>query len=198
MPLRPDDLHRSVLEQVISLRDQCELILPPLNGPLLIFKHVRGLCLPLEVYLGTRNLARVLDVCFAWPDTSGRHQVSAWPELQLMAMIVIATKLSMALDGVKRVPQSMDDPAVLQIDWDEWMKTFKEPQRFGLQKGDEISLDSESVLKMDAKSMDQYMDWYQRTWLDDRDQKCEYQIMPTAPLESTRINLLVRYTNMIL
>lgn len=41
----------------------------------------------------------------------------------------------------------------------------------GLKQGDEIKVTDADVLDMSEKKMDDYLDWYQRTWIDDRDAK---------------------------
>ena len=41
----------------------------------------------------------------------------------------------------------------------------------GLKQGDEIKVTDADVLGMSEKKIDDYLDWYQRTWIDDRDPK---------------------------
>jgi len=41
----------------------------------------------------------------------------------------------------------------------------------GLKQGDEIKITDMDVLGMDEKKIDDYLDWYQRTWIDDRNAK---------------------------
>jgi RNA polymerase I-specific transcription initiation factor RRN7 len=48
----------------------------------------------------------------------------------------------------------------------------------GLRRGDEIKVTDEDVLGMSARKIDDYLYWYQRTWMDDRDPK---GISPPAP-----------------
>jgi RNA polymerase I-specific transcription initiation factor RRN7 len=44
--LKRGDLHKAVLELVISYKHRFDIIFPPLNAPLVFFKFVRDLCLP--------------------------------------------------------------------------------------------------------------------------------------------------------
>jgi hypothetical protein len=53
--LKRGDLHKAVLELVISFRQRFDIVFPPLNSPLIFFKYVRNLCLPRK-YLASRNL----------------------------------------------------------------------------------------------------------------------------------------------
>lgn len=46
-----------------------------------------------------------------------------------------------------------------------------EPKAPGLKRGDELAVRDDDVWRMDGRMMDDYMDWYQRTWIDDRDPK---------------------------
>jgi len=48
---------------------------------------------------------------------------------------------------------------------------MRERSSEGLKRGDEIKLTDVDVFDMSAKKMDDYLDWYQRTWIDDRDAK---------------------------
>lgn len=41
----------------------------------------------------------------------------------------------------------------------------------GLKRGEEIKITDADVMKMSGKQMDDYLDWYQRTWIDDRNPK---------------------------
>ena len=41
----------------------------------------------------------------------------------------------------------------------------------GLKRGQEINVTDGDVFKMKGKELDDYLDWYQRTWVDDSDPK---------------------------
>jgi RNA polymerase I-specific transcription initiation factor RRN7 len=88
-----------------------------------------------------------------------------------MSLIVIATKLSHPFDDIERVPYSETDPTTVKVDWAKWRKIMAEAPTKGLKRGEEIKITDADVMKMSGKQMDDYLDWYQRTWIDDRNPK---------------------------
>jgi len=86
-------------------------------------------------------------------------------------MIIVATKITHPFDSIPRIPENDIDPTVLRIDWAKWGKSMQKPPTKGLRQGDEIKITDEDVLAMTPRKMDDYLDWYQRTWIDDRDPK---------------------------
>ena len=88
-----------------------------------------------------------------------------------MSLIVIATKLSLPFDDVDRVPQSEIDPTTVKVDWVKWRKITAEAPSKGLRRGEAIKVIDADVMKMSGNQMDDYLDWYHRTWLDDRSPK---------------------------
>lgn len=88
-----------------------------------------------------------------------------------MSLLVIATKLAHPFDDVVRIPESYSDPSAAKIDWSHWIKTtFRKPSK-GLARGEAIKVVDTDVWNMNAKKLDDYLDWYQNTWVDDRDPK---------------------------
>lgn len=48
----------------------------------------------------------------------------------------------------------------------------------GLRRGEEIKITDADVMKMSGKQMDDYLDWYQRTWIDDRNPESMFLDIP--------------------
>jgi RNA polymerase I-specific transcription initiation factor RRN7 len=88
-----------------------------------------------------------------------------------MSLIVVATKLSQPFDDISRYSVSDLDPSTVQIDWKKWAKIMAGAPTDGLRRGEEIHVADEDVLGMSEKAMDDYLDWHQRTWVDDRPHK---------------------------
>jgi hypothetical protein len=91
-----------------------------------------------------------------------------------MSLIVIATKLSHPFDDIERAPQSEVDPTTVKVDWEKWRETMTETPTKGLKRGEEIKITDGDVMKMSGKQMDDYLDWYQQTWIDDRNPKSSF------------------------
>ena len=49
-PLKGTSIYGAILEMVEFYHIHFEMVFPPLNSPLLIFKHVRDLGLPSKIY----------------------------------------------------------------------------------------------------------------------------------------------------
>jgi len=90
-----------------------------------------------------------------------------------MCLIVVATKLSQPFDDIVRHPESESDPSTVKIDWKKWREVMTEKHIPGLRRGEEIMVTDMEVLSMSTEAMDDYMDWYQRMFLDDRPSKSE-------------------------
>jgi RNA polymerase I-specific transcription initiation factor RRN7 len=120
-------------------------------------------------------LASLLDIDFTYPiSQKGGHRTVAYPEIRLMSLIIVATKLSQPFDSIRRYPESDSDPSTVQIDWPKWAQAMAEPPSGGLRRGQEIHVTDADVFGMSEKQMDDYLDSYQRTWIDDRDPKSMY------------------------
>lgn len=92
------------------------------------------------------------------------------PEVQVITLIIIATKLLFPFDELKRNPATPREPATQTVNWNEWMQAqrkFNHHEQSGGQIGKEqlMRITDEDVLGMNNSEMDQYMDWYEKDWL---------------------------------
>ncbi|KAL8753431.1 MAG: hypothetical protein Q9199_005050 [Rusavskia elegans] len=145
---------------------------PVLNHPLVLFKHVRILALPLDVFPAVRRIAKLLDIDFAFPKARPRQRMSSMPEVALVALVVIAVKLYYPFDAIDRHPSSATDPGVLVLDWDQWCKAQKEydsRETAGgqLGRGNEIRVEEKDIFNLSNDQMDEYLDWFEKTWVDE-------------------------------
>ena len=85
---------------------------------------------------------------------------------------MIAVKLYHSFDDTTRHVRSLADSAALTVDWAVWVDTQSshnvrvadEPH---LERGSEISVTEKDVMSMPGEQLDEYMDWYERTYVDD-------------------------------
>lgn len=187
-----DQFHRAVADLAILYHRDFGVSFPPINSPLLLFSYVKQLALPrkkqfklptfsaqsslihhlVEVYPAVRHLQNALGDTSAFPQSIvGRFRPAYLPEVQLMSLLVIITKLFFPIDDIKRYPYSWKDPAAQVMDWDSWIraqKEFDEKGRRGetLGKGEAISISESDALDMIPKQLDDYMDWYEKMWID--------------------------------
>lgn len=126
------------------------------------------------MYETVQTLQRILDFNFAYPtDFEEKKPIEALdlPELQLVVLLVISTKLLFPLDDVRRYPETLGEPATQIMNWSEWLdaqRRFENHPQADDKLGQElaIQLNDQDALQMDSNDMDQYMDWYERSWLD--------------------------------
>ena len=171
--LKPDQLQKAVRELVLYYNKEFGICFPAVNFPLLSFKYIKELALPLDIYLAVKELAGILGYPFSYKLSSARHRITELPELQLMSLIIVALKLSQGFDARERRPKTDNEAAGLIIDWDTWQKFTEVPEFVpgALPKGGEINLVEGDVFNLSKGQMDQYMDWYGKMWVDDAEPK---------------------------
>lgn len=127
-----------------------------------------------EIYDAVKSLQALLDVKFEYPKPKAvieRKKAHHYPDVQLMVLIVIATKLFFPFDDVKRYPTTGKEPAAQTMDWSQWalaQKAFDSDSHFGktIGKRAAIHVTDNDVFNMSTDQMDHYMDWYANNWLD--------------------------------
>lgn len=137
----------------------------------------------MDIYAAAQRLAKLLSFDYSWPHTRGRHRVDAYPETKMISLIVIATKLAHPFDDIIRVPETMIDSSALRLDWEAWQQIMTEEPTKAFRKGEEAKVTEMDALTMSEKKLDDYLDWYQRTWIDDKDPKGEF----TLPASCARL-----------
>ena len=117
-------------------------------------------------------MVTLLKLDFSYHALSKRtYDATSTPEIQLMSLVVIATKLAHPFDDVDRTPESYSDPSAVKINWSQWVKSASRESQKGLARGEAIKVTDADVWNMNAGKLDDYLDWYQKTWIDDRDPK---------------------------
>lgn len=172
--LKYERFYSNVIDLAASFKEEYGIVWPTLNHPLLLFRYLKDLALPLELYDATIRLARHLEYDFALPvDGQGMHSVRQIPECQITACLLVCVKLMYPFDGLKRSPKTTSEPAAASIDWDEWYKqisSLKQRNQGGLEQytAEELmNLHERDVFKMSGNQLDQYLDWYQDSFIED-------------------------------
>ncbi|KAL2001956.1 hypothetical protein VTN02DRAFT_934 [Thermoascus thermophilus] len=170
--LKAEHLHRAVLDLALLYSREFGITFPPLNAPLMLFGYVKRLALPLEIYPAVNHLQKLVGFTYRFPtDFKGKIRYLAFPEAQMIALVVVATKLFFPFDDVKRYPTSLREPTAQVLDWKLWaqaQRQFESRATAGgrIGKGNEILVTENDVLKMTGPQLDEYMDWYEKSWLD--------------------------------
>ncbi|SMQ54751.1 unnamed protein product [Zymoseptoria tritici ST99CH_3D7] len=163
----PETLQRKILEWLTTLADNFGMAVPPVNHPLLLYRWVTELSLPLEVFVATQRLARVLDVDYSYRlnAKAGTLMSLRCPEIRLMALVVTTTKLLFPFDNGRRYPTDSNDLGALRMDWKMWSEQ-QQNQDPGddsatkqLSYKDAFSMTEAESLDLAGESLDQYLDW---------------------------------------
>ena len=205
--LTPDGLQSAVFRICTLYTTEFGMSLPATNSSLLLFQYIKWLALPLEIYPAVKILNKILNFAFKYSsasDSKMRRNATSHPEAQLMSLVVIATKLIFPFDSdvVKRYPRSMNEPAAQRIDWKKWVefrdqggpladatrlevdedRTRPELPR---ERGREAETTDTDIFKMSETELDQYMDWYQRTWIksNDAEDNVNKELLDMFPLK---------------
>ncbi|KAK8118494.1 ubiquitin-60s ribosomal protein l40 fusion protein [Apiospora kogelbergensis] len=153
--IAPGYLQSAVQELAISFNANYEVKLPPLNHIPLLLDLMRDLTLPVEIFLSVKCMAQILEADFCYPTRDKQRVLSIDdPEVLLLALVVVSTKLLHPLDGVSRRPVTHDDPRVMQIDWKQWeaVRTKQAEASRGLERGEEYTIQAREAVAMDNKA----------------------------------------------
>ena len=162
---------------------------PPLNYPLLLLQYIQSLALPSEYYtnrlrnLGltsiivwifraVQRLASFLETGFKFPKALSRLQISHYPEIKLMSLVIICVKLSYGFEASEDRSESIKSSSGLSMNWAKWQEAqLKKPRDArrsdGLKPSEAIQTKEENIFKMNKRQLDEYMDWYEEMWTKD-------------------------------
>ncbi|KAJ4289005.1 hypothetical protein N0V90_011347 [Kalmusia sp. IMI 367209] len=150
------------------------ILWPPLNVPVLLFRYLKDLALPLELYDAAMKLGEYLGYDFALHITAKQKlNIADLPEAQLMSCLVICVKLIFPFDDTIRHPKSVSEPAATAVNWAEWSKLMQEAKaearggRLQYTTQELTKLEEKDVFDMSNHQLDQYLDFYLTNFLDD-------------------------------
>jgi len=150
---------------------------PPSNYRLWLYRFVRDLQFPLEVYAATLRLAGLLGVNFDHTNHSTeRERLKALrpPENRLIVLVVISIKLLFPVDGQDRTPRKPTELAVLGLDWTTWVQARRDMSSAKTNTTEELSYNQAlrttdvDVTSMSDDKLDQYMDWYEKAYVEEQ------------------------------
>lgn len=127
------------------------------------------------MYDTVKTLQQLIDFKFTYPsvlESQKRRDSLKLPEVQLVVLLVISTKLLFPFDDVKRYAASHREPATQTMDWSRWVYNQKWFEHLSMAQDDKldketlIRLNDHDVFHMEPDQLDQYMDWYESSWLD--------------------------------
>jgi len=165
---QPQKLHQAVVDQLSILSTGFGMVVPSINIPLVLYKWLRQLALPIELFSATQRLALILEIDFSFTPSaiSDSNVALRYPEPRLMAILVMATKLLFPMDDTERHSSVATDLNALSMDWEVWSKQQsrgrdenKDERPMGFDET--LALSEQDVLSLSDDKLDQYLDWYE-------------------------------------
>ncbi|KAI1386160.1 uncharacterized protein F4822DRAFT_306999 [Hypoxylon trugodes] len=161
-------LQAAVQDLVISYKVNFDTIFPSLNYVPILVRFITELALPVEIYLTVKCFAEILRTNFSYPVGGKRIRTMDNPEVLLITLVVVSTKLLYPLDGVERPPRDFQDPRSIKFDWTKWQEVMREDTNKtskNLLQGQEYKVTSEDVLTLEKEKLDDFMDWFESMWI---------------------------------
>lgn len=140
----------------------------------------------MDVYPIVNELARLVSYSFSFSTSGSRHRISSHPEPQLISLLVVAVKLCYPFDSLVRCPRSLAEPAALGIDWEEWaiiQQSGRSHPHKKARAGEEMATVEIDVFDMSEPQMDEYLSWYETTWLDEEARGNKPKALPMQLLD---------------
>lgn len=173
------ELQKAVYKLLQEYNQDFGIALPALNWKVLLFEWIQELGLPLEIYAAVKRLAQLVEYDFTYELLAGdksqgggarkkRRSPVATPEVQLVSLIVVATKLlyPFALPHPQTSQHTVSSTGSY-LDWQSWLNIhslYHKDKRSELKPDQAIQISAHDIHGFDLESLDQYMDWYQGTF----------------------------------
>jgi len=139
-----------------------------------------------DVYPVVNELARLVSYSFSFSTSGTRYRISSQPEPQLISLLVVAVKLCYPFDSLIRFPRSLAEPAALRINWEEWAVIQQNDRSHSdkrSREGKEMETAEHDVFDMSGLQMDEYLSWYETTWLDEEARGDDRKAVPKQLLD---------------
>ncbi|KAK0908943.1 hypothetical protein LTR02_004696 [Friedmanniomyces endolithicus] len=164
---KPEKLHDHVLSLMRSFNTEFGMALPPINHPLILYRWMKALALPIEIFAATSRLARLMDITFAFAldaKPGAKNHMLQYPEPRLMAILIVSTKLLFPFDDIERAAYSGNAMDALGMDWSAWAELqvphpTERKASSPLAYAKALEFSQTDVLGAAEHQLDQYMDW---------------------------------------
>ncbi|KAF2684016.1 hypothetical protein K458DRAFT_487550 [Lentithecium fluviatile CBS 122367] len=165
----------TLMDVQVGFEREFGILWPPLNAPVLLFRYLQELALPLELYDAAIRLGNLLEYDFALhTEGTSKLGVRHMPEAQLIACLVVCVKLFYPFDGERRYPKSTSEPTATTLNWEGWSTIIKSARlqdrggndsRYTMEEL--TNLQEKDVFAMSGNQLDQYLDFYLSNFLDE-------------------------------
>ncbi|PNP47230.1 hypothetical protein TGAMA5MH_01045 [Trichoderma gamsii] len=121
-PVEGDGLHKVVMDFVLSYHFNYNLIFPEINHVPELIQFAKELALPIDSIIMARKLASILGYQFQFPIERLSNTRLDYPEIRLIALLIVATKLSFPFSEDTSIsqPANFDSVEMPKLDWERW------------------------------------------------------------------------------
>ncbi|KEY70876.1 hypothetical protein S7711_00722 [Stachybotrys chartarum IBT 7711] len=153
-----EDLYNTVMTAALSWYLNYNMILPPIEHTQMLVQTARLLTLPFESIIIARKLASILGYTFQVPIDKSRIFPLDHPEIMLVSLLIVATKLAYPLDGGE---SALHFGHTFRFNWKTWIAAKQQfaEQQPQPQPGDDLKIDEitpEELVAMEDDELDQY------------------------------------------
>ncbi|KAL7926324.1 hypothetical protein ACQKWADRAFT_282450 [Trichoderma austrokoningii] len=160
-PVGGDELHKVVMDLVLSYHFNYNLIFPEINHVPELIQFAKELALPIDSIIVARKLASILGYQFQFPIERLSNTRLDYPEIRLMALLIVATKLSFPLSEETSISQSpnFNSFEMPRFDWERWRRGKQSlPTQHDKKTGryDFNKVTPSQIVSMDDEELDAY------------------------------------------
>ncbi|KAH6997527.1 ubiquitin family-domain-containing protein [Ilyonectria sp. MPI-CAGE-AT-0026] len=152
------DIHYTVMNLALSYHQNYGMIFPAISDTPTLVAYSRQLALPVEALITARSIISVMKLGFQLPIHKSRLFILDYPEIMLVSVAVVATKLSSPLGGSSPLLQGTGFEAGLRFNWDKWREAMAELDDPLASQG-EPSFDkvtADQVIAMTSEQLEKY------------------------------------------
>ncbi|OAA69033.1 Ubiquitin subgroup [Cordyceps fumosorosea ARSEF 2679] len=128
-PIEGVRAYSAVMDLACSYHFNYSMIFPDLNYMPLLVQYTKLLALPVESMVTVRRICDILGYRFHLPVQSTRVYPLQIPEIRLVALLIVATKLCFPFTGGSPLTQSDQGLTLPSFDWRSWQSAKSEPSQ---------------------------------------------------------------------
>lgn len=174
-PLRGFDLYTAILDASISFNLNYEMVFPDVSDVLVLLQYTKRLALPgmfailkrehhanlstVDVLITSRSIVKAMHISCSIPIKKSRVFILDHPEILLMAVTIVAAKLSFPFQSYQSLVHAVNTNHNQKFKWNKWQRYMKEHGDALRLSDDESNFDQitvDDVARMTPQELDAY------------------------------------------
>ncbi|KND90305.1 RNA polymerase I-specific transcription initiation factor rrn7 [Tolypocladium ophioglossoides CBS 100239] len=112
--------YRTVMDLVLSYHLNYGIVFPEMSSVSLLVQYAKLLALPIESIVATKRLSASLGYRFQFPANNSKILPLDHPEIRLVALLILATKLCFPFKGNQPSTDGLGTAYIPHFDWETW------------------------------------------------------------------------------